>query len=49
MQYRQQNTDLAAIRDEAALAKLPPEERAAFNKLWADVAALLNRTTENAP
>jgi hypothetical protein len=29
--------------DKAALAKLPAEERAAFTRLWADVAALLKR------
>jgi hypothetical protein len=32
--------DLAGIRDEAALAKLPEAEREAFRKLWADVEAL---------
>ncbi len=32
--------DLASIRDRAELAKLPPEERTAFDKLWADVSAI---------
>ncbi len=41
MKHWQKDADLAGIRDEAALAKLPPEEREAFVKLWADVAALL--------
>jgi tetratricopeptide (TPR) repeat protein len=41
----QQDTDLAGIRDAAALAKLPADERAAFKQLWADVATLLTRTT----
>jgi tetratricopeptide (TPR) repeat protein len=37
----QGDTDLAGIRDAAALAKLPAEERAACERLWAEVAALL--------
>ncbi len=37
----QTTADLATIRDQAALAKLPTEEREACSKLWADVAALL--------
>src|SRR5262249_35807501 len=37
----QQDSNLAAIRDSAALADLPASERAACEKLWADVAALL--------
>src|SRR5262249_10720078 len=39
----QKNSDLAGIRDAAALAKLPPEEQKAFAQLWADVAALLRK------
>jgi serine/threonine protein kinase/tetratricopeptide (TPR) repeat protein len=35
-----EDTDLAGIRDEAALAKLPEGEREAFRALWADVEAL---------
>ena len=31
------DTDLAGIRDAAALARLPAEERKAFAQLWADV------------
>jgi tetratricopeptide (TPR) repeat protein len=34
---------LAGVRDRAALDKLPAEERAAWAKLWADVAALLKK------
>jgi eukaryotic-like serine/threonine-protein kinase len=34
------DSDLAGIRDEAALAKLPEGEREAFRSLWADVEAL---------
>jgi serine/threonine-protein kinase len=36
----QEDTDLAAVRDAKALAALPEKERAAWQKLWADVAAL---------
>jgi hypothetical protein len=41
--YGQAKSDLAGIRDRDALAKLPAEERAACEKLWADVAALLKK------
>jgi serine/threonine-protein kinase len=41
MRHWQQDSDLAGIRDEAALARLPPQEREACRRLWADVAALL--------
>ena len=41
LRHWQQDTDLAGIRDAAALAKLPAEEQKAFTQLWADVAALL--------
>jgi len=34
-------SDLAGIRDPAAVAKLPADEQEACKKLWADVAALL--------
>ncbi len=40
----QKDTDLTGIRDKAALEKLPPEERAACEQLWADVATLLKKT-----
>jgi superkiller protein 3 len=39
--------DLAAVRDKAALAKLPPSERDAWRKLWADVDDLLRRIRKN--
>ncbi len=35
-----EDSDLAGIRDEAALAKLPEGEREAFRSLWRDVEAL---------
>ena len=34
---------LRGIRDQAALGKLPAEERAALAQLWSDVAALLKK------
>ena len=43
MQHWQKDSDLAVIRDKAALAKLPAEEQKAFAQLWADVAALLQK------
>jgi hypothetical protein len=39
----QKVTDLAGIRDAAALANLPADEQKAFTQLWADVAALLKK------
>jgi hypothetical protein len=41
-------SELAGIRDAAAVAKLPAEEQKAFTQLWADVAKLL-RTVEEKP
>jgi tetratricopeptide (TPR) repeat protein len=40
LKHWQQDPDLAGLRDEAALAKLPGAERAGWRKLWNDVAAL---------
>jgi hypothetical protein len=45
-QHWQLDSDLAGIRDDAELAKLPEPERAAFRKLWADVDALLKKATQ---
>jgi tetratricopeptide (TPR) repeat protein/serine/threonine protein kinase len=45
----QKNTDLAGLRDTAALAKLPADEQKAFAQLWADVAALLKKAETPAP
>jgi hypothetical protein len=42
----QTDTYLAGIREVAALAKLPADERAACEQFWADVAALLKRAEE---
>ncbi len=41
LSHWQKDTDLAGIRDAAALAQLPADEQKAFAQLWADVAALL--------
>ena len=35
------DADLAGVRDEKELAKLPEEERAGFQQLWKDVDKLL--------
>jgi len=43
LRHWQKDTDLAGIRDKAALAKLPAQEQKAFTQLWADVAALLKK------
>jgi tetratricopeptide (TPR) repeat protein len=37
----QTDTDLASVRDQAALEKLPADERAQWKRLWTDVEALL--------
>jgi superkiller protein 3 len=43
LQHWQQDSDLPGLRDQDALVKLPAEERAACERLWADVAALLKK------
>ncbi len=43
LSHWKQDTDLAGIRDAAALAKLPAEEQKAWRALWADVDSLLKR------
>ena len=47
MRHWQQDSDLAGIRDAAALAKLPADEQKVFTQLWADVAAALKEAEEN--
>src|SRR5262249_25657009 len=39
----QRDPDLAALRDEAALAKLPKLERKAWQQFWVDIATVLER------
>ena len=46
MRHWQQDTDLAGIRDAAALAKLPADEQKAWTQLWTDVAELLTKAEE---
>jgi eukaryotic-like serine/threonine-protein kinase len=43
LHHWQKDPDLASLRDEGALAKLPADERAAWGKLWAAVDELLKR------
>jgi serine/threonine-protein kinase len=43
MKHWQQDPDLASIRDPAALAQLPADERGVIARLWAEVAALLKK------
>jgi tetratricopeptide (TPR) repeat protein len=45
MLHWQKDTDIASLRDAAPLAMFPAEEQNAFAQLWADVAALLQKTT----
>jgi hypothetical protein len=37
------DTDLASVRDKAALDKLAEDERRQWRKLWEDVAAVLKK------
>jgi tetratricopeptide (TPR) repeat protein len=46
LRHWQKDSALAGLRDAAALTKLPPEERTAWTKLWADVAALVKKAGE---
>jgi tetratricopeptide (TPR) repeat protein len=43
MRHWEQDSDLAGVRDPAAVARLPADEQEAWKKLWADVAALLQK------
>jgi serine/threonine-protein kinase len=43
LRHWQRDADLAGLRDDKALAGLPDEERDACRKLWADVAALVQK------
>jgi tetratricopeptide (TPR) repeat protein len=49
LRHWQEDTDLASLRDPDAVAKLPPPERAACLKLWADVENTIARTNPAAP
>jgi tetratricopeptide (TPR) repeat protein len=48
LKHWQEDGDLAGLRDAAALAKLPAEERTAWTQFWAEVAALVKKTEEKA-
>jgi serine/threonine-protein kinase len=48
LKHWQQDRDLADLRDAAALAKLPAEERTAWTQFWAEVAALMKKEEEKA-
>jgi serine/threonine-protein kinase len=48
LRHWQKDTDFDGVRDVAALAKLPEAERAEWQKLWADVAALLKKAEAGA-
>jgi tetratricopeptide (TPR) repeat protein len=45
LEHWQRDSDLAGIRDDVGLVKLPEAERVAFRKLWADVDALLKKAS----
>ncbi|MBI1913784.1 MAG: tetratricopeptide repeat protein [Planctomycetes bacterium] len=45
----QADADLTAVRDAKALTALPEKERAAWQQLWADVAALLVKARKDQP
>ncbi len=42
----QNTTDLQTIREPAAIANLPAEDRAACNRLWTEVAGVLKKTSK---
>jgi tetratricopeptide (TPR) repeat protein len=46
LRHWQKDTDLAGVRDQAALANLPEAERVAWQKLWADVDATMKKVAE---
>jgi serine/threonine-protein kinase len=43
LKHWQEDTDLVSVRDEAALAKLPDDERKAWQSLWSNVDVLLTK------
>jgi serine/threonine-protein kinase len=49
LQNWQKDADLAGLRDQAALAKLPAQQREACSRLWADVAASLKQKDSPTP
>jgi tetratricopeptide (TPR) repeat protein len=49
LHHWQQASDFASVRGREALARLPEDERAAWEKLWVDVAATLVRAQKQLP
>jgi tetratricopeptide (TPR) repeat protein len=49
MQHWLRDTDLAGVRDQEALAKLPEAERQDWQKLWADVKDLWSQSAGESP
>ena len=49
LEHWKADSDLAGVRDEAGLAKLPEAERRAWQALWADVEALLKKARGDRP
>jgi hypothetical protein len=43
LRHWQEDSDLAGVRDSAALADLPAAERDAWCKVWAEVALVLDQ------
>ena len=46
LRHGQTDGDLAGVRAQEALARLPDEERVQWERLWSDVAALLRRVSQ---
>jgi hypothetical protein len=42
----QKDADLASVREQEALARLPEDERLAWQRLWEDVAELMKKGEE---
>ena len=49
LEHWKKDSDLAGLRDEAGLAKLPAQERQAWRALWADVETLLKKAQGDRP
>ena len=48
LRHWRQDSDLAGVRDETALAALPEEEREAWKDLWRDVQTTLDELAQPA-
>ncbi len=49
LRHWQEDPDLAGVRDEAELARLPESERGSWRRLWSEVATPLARASSNPP